>query len=116
MCDKAADACQSLLKFVPDWFVTNKMLEHLDNAVFFNDGKVFVNTDSYVSIFSDDMGLVNVDVNNFSLSDNNFDFDDPETVIHVKLVTWCKKLKQRKACKKEISKELLHGAWHFTRW
>ena len=33
MCDKAVDACLSLLKFVPDWLVMNKMLKDLDNAV-----------------------------------------------------------------------------------
>ena len=27
MCDKATDACLPALKFVPNWFVTNKMLE-----------------------------------------------------------------------------------------
>ena len=29
MCDKAADDFQPKLKFVPDWFVTNKMIKKL---------------------------------------------------------------------------------------
>ena len=29
MCDKAADDSLAALKFIPDWFVTNKMLEKL---------------------------------------------------------------------------------------
>ena len=33
MCDKAIDACMPALKFVPDWFVMNKMLEEPGNVV-----------------------------------------------------------------------------------
>ena len=36
LCDKAVDAFLPALKFVPDCFVTNKMLEKLDVAVFSN--------------------------------------------------------------------------------
>ena len=32
------------------------------------------------------MSLVNVDLNNVSLADRNFDDDDPETIIHVRLM------------------------------
>ena len=42
------------LKFVPDWFITNKRFEKLDDVVFSNDDIVFVNTDSdNVTLFSD---------------------------------------------------------------
>ena len=37
VCDKAVDAFLPILKFVPDWFVTNKLLEKLDNVVSAND-------------------------------------------------------------------------------
>ena len=37
MCDKAVNCCLLALKFVPDWFVMNKMMEKLDSAVFSND-------------------------------------------------------------------------------
>ena len=33
MCDEAVDNCLAALKFIPDWFVTSKMLEKLDNAL-----------------------------------------------------------------------------------
>ena len=88
--------CIKGLKFVPDWFVTKKMLEYLDNAVFFNDDIVFVNADSNnVTFFSDDMGLVKVDVNNVSLDDVYFDDDDPETIIHVRLLAWCNRYSKK---------------------
>ena len=32
------------------------------------------------------MGLANVNLNNVSLDDVNFDDDDPETIIHVRLM------------------------------
>ena len=38
------------------------------------------------------------------------------TIIDVRLVAWHNKLKQLKAIKKDISKELMPAAWHPTRW
>ena len=33
-------------------------------------------------------------------NNNNFDEDDPDTIIHVKLLAWCSKFKKSKALKK----------------
>ena len=41
MCDKAVYSCLLALQFVPDWFVTSKIIEILDSAVFSNDYIVF---------------------------------------------------------------------------
>ena len=30
MCDKAGDDCLAALKFIPDWFLTSKMIKKLD--------------------------------------------------------------------------------------
>ena len=38
--------------------------------------------------------------NNISLGNNNFDEDDPETIIHVRLTAWRNRFKQRKTFKK----------------
>ena len=35
------------------------------------------------------------------LEDDNFDEDDPETIIRIKLITWNDKSKLRNACKKK---------------
>lgn len=68
----------------------------------------------FVLISSDDIGIVNVDVNNMSLEDNDkFENNNPETIIHVRVTTWCNK--QHQACKKEISKDLMPVAWYMTR-
>ena len=37
MCEKAANPYISTLKFVPDWFVTPKILKNLDYCLLFND-------------------------------------------------------------------------------
>ena len=42
MCQEALDACLLLSKFVPGWFVTNKMLKVLDNVAFSNDDTAFL--------------------------------------------------------------------------
>ena len=50
MFDKAVDAFLPALEFVPDSFVTNKMLENF-NGVTSSDDAVFVNKDSYFGTF-----------------------------------------------------------------
>ena len=41
MCGKVVDTYLLASKFVPDWLVTNKMIEKLENAVFSNDDIIF---------------------------------------------------------------------------
>ena len=62
------------------------------------------------------MGILCVDFNNINVDVSNFYEDDPKTSAHVILSAWQNKLKQRKAFKKEISKELMPIAWHPTTW
>ena len=38
--------------------------------------------------FSDDMGPINVDLNNVIHDDDSFNDDDPETIIHVSFSAW----------------------------
>ena len=57
---ETVDTCLLLTKVA--WFVTNKLLKDLENAAFFNEKMVFVNEGiDNVTIFSDDMGLENVE-------------------------------------------------------
>ena len=74
MCDKATDDFLLPLTFVTDWFVTSKMIKKL-----------------HTSLFTDD---------NINLDDVNFDEDDPETIIHIRLMAWHNKPKQCKAFEK----------------
>ena len=117
MCDKAVDAFLSTLKFVPIWFVTSKTIKKIDDDLLSNDDIIFVNEDSInVTFVSDEMGILSVDLNDINLDNVNFDEDNLETIIHVRLMVWCNRFKQRKTFKKDITKELMSVAWHPTRW
>ena len=63
MCKNAVNASLSTLKFVSDFFVTNKMFGKLDDVVFSNYDTAFVNSDyDNVTLFDDNMDLANVDL------------------------------------------------------
>ena len=53
-----------------------------------------------VTFSSNKMGILSVDPNNNNIDDINFDENDPETIIHVRLLAWCNKFEKRKAFKK----------------
>lgn len=104
ICDKAVDNCLSKLKLVPDWFVTNKILEKVD-AVFSNDNIVFINTDSdYGTFCSDDTDFHTKDLNNVSLDHENFVDVDPETIVHVRLIALNRHKWYKTCIKKDIDK------------
>ena len=48
-----------------------------------------------------------MDPNNINRGDDNFGEKHPETIIHVRFMAWHNRFKQRKAYKKEISKNLM---------
>ena len=101
MCDKAVDSFLLALKLVPDWSVMSKMIEKLDNTVFFNDDIIFGGIDSdIVKFFSNDIGLNRINLNNVNLDDNNFVNCSLETINHVRLMAWYNRYNQYKACQK----------------
>ena len=69
------------------------------------------------------MGILNIDVNNINL-ENNFDEDNPDTIVPIRLLAWHNKFEKRKELekniseefKKNISEELMAIAWHPKRW
>ena len=46
------------------------------------------------------MGILNIDLNNINLDDANYDEDDSDTIIHVRLLASRIKFDKRKALKK----------------
>ena len=59
--------CQAL-QFIPDWFLTSKMIEKLDSAVFSNDYTAFEDLDTdFVTFFSRDIGFNNITLDNIIL-------------------------------------------------
>ena len=76
-----------------------------ENILYFNEGSDDV-------IFNcNGMGILNIDLNNINL-DNNFDEDDPDTIIFIRLLAWHIKFRICKELKKELRKELMPVAWH----
>ena len=93
------------------------MLEKFHDALLANDDRFFFEENvSKVTFFANEMGILDVDLDKINLDDhNNFYEGDPDTTIHVRIVTWRNRFEKRKALKKKIDKELVPVAWHPTR-
>ena len=80
-----------------------------ENILYFNEGSGDV-------VFNcNGMGILNIDLNNIN-RDNNFDEDDPVTIVLIRLLSWHIKFEKREELKKELSKELIPIAWHPNKW
>ena len=100
MCDKAVDDSLATLKLIPDWFVRSKMIRELFTDLYADENILYLNEDSGNVLFScNEMGVLNIDLNNINL-DNNFDEDDPDTIIHIRFLAWHIKYEKRKELKK----------------
>ena len=87
MCDKAVDDCLAALKFVSDWFVTSKMIKKLFTVLYTDQHILYFDEDFGNVIFNyNEMSILNIDLNCNNLHDNNFDEDEPDTIIHVRLL------------------------------
>ena len=86
MCDKAVDDSLASLKLIPAWFVTSKMIKELFTALYADENILYFNEDSGNVIFScNEMGVLSIYLNNINL-DINFCEDDPDAIIHVRLL------------------------------
>ena len=57
------------------------------------------------------MGNLNIDLNNINL-DNNFDEDDPDTIILIRFLVRHINFGKLKSLKKELNEKLMPVAWH----
>ena len=116
MCEKAANGFSPTLNFVPDWFVTTKMIKKLFTASHADGNIFYFNEDSSNVVFNcNEMGILDIDLNNINLN-NDFDEDDPGTIIHVRLLAWHLKFEKCEALKKELNEELMPVVSHPNRW
>ena len=112
MFDETVDYSLATLKPMPDWFVTSKIIKNLNTAVYVGENIFYFNGDSDNVVFNcNEMGILNIDLDNISL-DNNFDEDDPDTVILIRFLAWHIKFEKRKALKKELNEELMPIDWY----
>ena len=65
---------------------------------------------------TNEVGILSIDFDYINLDDTNYDEDDPETIIPIRLLAWPIKFEKCKAHKKKISKELMSIAWHSKPW
>ena len=57
-----------------------------------------------MKILVNEIGILDLDLDKIYLNDdNNFDEDDPKTILYVRLLAWCNKLEKCEALKKYIS-------------
>ena len=77
MCDEAVDYYLLTLKFAPDWLVTNRMLEKLDNFVFSSDAIIFNHVDyNIITFLSDNVDFNTIGLHNINFNNDNFDEED----------------------------------------
>ena len=75
-------------------------MKKLYTALYADENILCFNEDSGDVVFNCNvMGIFIIDLNNVNL-DNNFDEDDPETIILIRLLTWHIKIEKRKELKK----------------
>ena len=112
MSDNAVDDSLTLLKLIPDWFLTIKMFKKLFTALCGDENILYVNEDSTNVVFScNRMVILNIDLNNIGL-DNNYDEDLPDTNILIRLLAWHIKFEKRKGVKKQLIEYLMQVVQH----
>ena len=103
---KVVDDSLAAFKFVPDWFVTSKMIKTFFTDFYADENILFFGEDSSNVVFiCNGMSIFNIDLNNINLDDTNYDEDDPDTIILIRLLAWHSKFKKRKNLQKMISEE-----------
>ena len=106
--DEADADCLAAVKFIPDWFVTSKMIKNLFTALYTYDNILYFNEDSGNTVFSrNGMGILNIYLNNINLDDIDYNQDDPKTIIYIRLLDCHIKFKKCKALKKELNEKLM---------
>ena len=79
------------------------MIDKIYNVLYADENIVYFNENSGDATFScNEMGILSVDLNNINL-DNNFDEDDPDTIIFIRLLAWNIKSEKRKALQEKIN-------------
>ena len=88
MCREAVNDSLAALKLKPDWIVISKMINELFTIFKLIKIYLYFNQDYINAVFScNEMGILNIDPNNINLG-NNFDKDDPNTVILIRILAW----------------------------
>ena len=87
------------------------MIEEPSTALYADENILYFDKDTANVVFIyNEMGILDIDFNSINL-DNDFDEDNPDSIVHVRLLAWHIKFDKRKGLKKE----LISVAWHANR-
>ena len=76
---------------------------------------LYFDEDSSNVVFNcNEMGILNIDLNNTNF-DNNFYEDDPVTITHARTLVGDIRFEKRKVLKEELNEELMPVMWHTNR-
>ena len=64
------------------------MIKKLYIALYTDDIHFYDKDSSNVTFFCNEMCILCVDITNINLDDTNYDEDDFETIIHIRLLAW----------------------------
>ena len=115
MCGNVVDNSIAVLKLILDWFLTSKMIKKLFTALYGDKHILSFNEGSSNVLFNcNGMGILNIDLKKINL-DNNFDEDDPDTIIVIRLLACHIKFEKRKGLKKQLLEDLMRIVRHLKR-
>ena len=101
MYDEAVDDCLEALELIPDWFVTSNRIKKRFISFYPDDNILYFNKGSDNAVFScNEMNILNIYLNNINLDDTNYNKDNPETTILIRLLVCHSKFKKHKSLKK----------------
>ena len=79
------------------------MIKNFFTDIYADDNIICFNEYSGDVIFScNEMGILRIDLNNINLDNSNYDEEEPETIIHVRLLAWHIKFEKRKVIEKIV--------------
>ena len=117
MFEEGVDDCLAALKFIPDSFVTSKMLEEFDKDLLANDCILFLNEDfNKVTYIANQKHIPAVGLDKINL-DNDNNFNKMILILLSMLDFWLGivKLKNAKHLKKD-KQRINDYSWHPKRW
>ena len=89
MCNKAVDDFLPALKFIHNWLATSKIVKKRLTALYADGNIISFNEDSSDAIFScNKLSILIIDLYNINLDNTNYDEDNPETIIHIRVLAW----------------------------
>ena len=98
MCNETVCDSLATLKLILDWFLTSKMIIKLYTTLYADENILYFNEDSGDAAFvGNEMSILSI--NSINLH-NNFEGDNPDTIILIWLLTWDSKFQKHKALKK----------------